>query len=179
MIRPDELTSIGQAAKPHGIEGEFNILLHSDRDIELADLSCIVMEMDGIFVPFFICSMRQRGADSILVRLDDIDNEVRAKEFNGKTVYVLKRECHTADDDLDDADGYYATDFIGFKVCDSDGEYLGTIDDVEDSTDNVLFIISRKDGSTLYIPVVDEFITAIDIDNKSLTMDLPTGLTAL
>ena len=176
MITPDQLSPIGVAGKPHGINGEINILIDNDKDVELCDLSCIVMEMDGIFVPFFIDTTRARGVDSFLVKIDGVDNELKAKEFTGKKVYALRREWDDMDSLDPDADGYYASDFIGFKTFDPDNNELGVIEGIEDSTDNVLFIISRPDGKTLYVPVVDEFITDIDIDNRKIELDLPEGL---
>ena len=60
MITPDILTSIGTFFKPHGIKGEISATL--DYDIDPSELRCIVLEIDGIIVPFFVDSRRPKGA---------------------------------------------------------------------------------------------------------------------
>ena len=57
MIRRDELIQIGQFNKPHGIEGEITASVNYDFD-DLSAFSCLIVEIDGIFVPFFVTNVR-------------------------------------------------------------------------------------------------------------------------
>ncbi|MDE6417738.1 MAG: PRC-barrel domain-containing protein, partial [Duncaniella sp.] len=74
------------------------------------------------------------------------------------------------------ADGFYASDFIGFEVSDLDLGPLGTITDINDATENVLFVITRPDGTELLVPVVDEFIDEIDVAARRLVTAVPEGI---
>jgi 16S rRNA processing protein RimM len=65
--------------------------------------------------------------------------------------------------------------FIGYTITDQHGTTLGMIDAVEDSTMNVLFIVSDGDKEHL-IPATEDFIVAIDEKKKSLEMFIPEGL---
>lgn len=177
MIRPDEISEIGKTGKPHGVSGEINIAVDPDSDAYLEDLSCVVLDMDGIFVPFYFDSLRARGESAYLVRFEGVTDDVRAREFSLKKVYALNSELPVPEEPDPDADGFFASDFIGFKVLNPEGELLGEITDIDDSTDNVLFIVRRSDPEEIfYIPVADEFITDIDLAGRTLTMDLPEGL---
>ncbi len=172
MITEGEITEIGRFNQPHGIKGEINAII-SDW-VELDDLSCIVLDIDGIFVPFFISGVRQRGAQSYLVTVDGIDNERKAMSIANKTIYALSEEV--AEEDSDDEDGFYAEDFIGFGISTDDRALNGTITDVDDSTENVLFIVTADNGKTHLIPVAEELITEIDTDARHITVELPSGL---
>lgn len=181
MITRVELTEVGHTIKPHGINGEISTAI--DTDVDFASLRCIVMDIDGIFVPFFIDSVRQRGSESVLMTIDGVTDEIEAKELCGKAVYALKNDpaliSDRLDPDSDDSDeGFYAEDLIGFKVA-TDDKTIGEITDVDSSTDNLLFIITDKDGNTSYVPVADEFITGIDTETHTITMSLPDGLLEL
>lgn len=182
MIGDEILQPIGKIGKPHGINGEMNLSLNDDfLDSELTpdDLRCIVLDIEGIKVPFFINGWRPRNTEDILLSIDGIDNEVQAKELTGKTVYALTEDYSPVRDD-ENGDGMYASDLIGFTVSDENDRTLGVISDVEDSTDNTLFIIRRPDSDKpLYIPVVDEFITSVDPEAKHLSVSLPEGLVEL
>ena len=46
MIQRDELEQIGAFLKPHGIKGE--IAMEMFEDVELSELSCIVLDMDNL-----------------------------------------------------------------------------------------------------------------------------------
>ncbi len=52
MIAAESLTEIGHFVKPHGINGELSAVI--DRDIDIDSLRCIVVSIDGIFIPFFL-----------------------------------------------------------------------------------------------------------------------------
>lgn len=56
---------------------------------------------------------------------------------------------------------------------------IGSIEDVDDSTANVLFVVATDDGETVYIPVVEEFINAVDDERKVVETTLPEGLVDL
>lgn len=59
---------------------------------------------------------------------------------------------------------------------DSNGNLIGKIDDIDVSTDNALFIVISPEDKKILVPIVDEFITDIDMDNLSISVDLPEGL---
>ncbi len=171
MILSDQLTDIGDIIKPHGINGEMSAVIDSNIDIDT--LRCIVLDMDGIFVPFFIGQHRSRGPEAVLLTIDGITDERQAKQLAGKTIYALTQDL--PDYQETDENGFYASDFIGWKIIDGEST-IGTITDIDDSTENVLFIVESPSDTTVYIPVADEFIDDIDTDNHILIMSLPAGI---
>ena len=174
MITRDEITEAGVFNKPHGIKGEISATL--DIDVDLAEVRCIVIEVEGIFVPFFISQVRPKTADTDLLSIDGIDSDDKARRLTGHSFYVLDSDLPDDGDDADDSDGFYATDLIGYSVVDSVHGPLGTVTDINDTTANILFIVSRPDGSEIYIPVASEFIDAIDPDGPTLTVTIPADL---
>ena len=73
MIHADDIATIGHVTKTHGIDGEMYVII--DDDIQPENLSCLIFDMDGLYVPFFISSSRRRGTDSWLIRLQGINSE--------------------------------------------------------------------------------------------------------
>ena len=177
MLTHADVTNIGHILKPHGIKGEVVAVTDSD----LAALSCVLIEMEGLLTPFFIEGLRQRGGESWLVKIDGIGSEQQAKTLCGNTLYALNDELGDDSDDDDDEgdDGMYAEDFIGYSVADTEAGQVGVIEDVDDSTDNVLFIVRTPSGDIVYIPVAEEFIVDFDDENKTLNLNLPQGLLEL
>lgn len=173
MIKSDEIIKIGSFLKPHGIKGELTASL--DYDVELAELSCIIVDVDGIFVPFFLNSVRPKSSETVIVGVDGIENENEAKsQLAGKDYFALKKDVDI-DETVDQLGGYLA-DFIGFTLTDENGTLLGDIVDFDDATENILFILQTPSGVRRFVPVADELIIAIDPEKRSIKMNLPAGL---
>lgn len=56
---------------------------------------------------------------------------------------------------------------------------IGEISDINDSTQNILFIVKTPDGKELMIPVADEFILSIDLENETVNTDIPSEILTL
>lgn len=166
------LTPAGEFNKPHGIKGEISASF--DPRVDVGALKCVVAEVNGLFVPFFIDAIRSRGADAVLLTIDGITDENEAKLLSRKPLYLLNGDAALAADDEDD--GFYAEDLVGFSALDEDGAVIGKIAGVDSTTTNVLFVIDRPDGSEALVPVADEFIDGIDPESATITLRLPDGL---
>lgn len=166
------LTPAGEFNKPHAIKGEISASF--DPRVDVGALKCVVAEVNGLFVPFFIDAIRSRGADAVLLTIDGITDENEAKLLSRKPLYLLNGDAALAADDEDD--GFYAEDLVGFSALDEDGAVIGKIAGVDSTTANVLFVIDRPDGSEALVPVADEFIDGIDPESATITLRLPDGL---
>ena len=158
MIKLSEIAEIGRFNKPHGIKGEISVSVGGN--IDLDDVKCIIVRIEGIFVPFFINSVRPKTADTSLITIDGIDSEEKAQE-------------------LTDEDGLYASDLIGYEINDITSGNIGVIENINDSTQNILFIVRTPEGKELYIPVAEEFILSVDPDNGTVRTDIPIEILTL
>lgn len=179
MIKDNDIVEIGSFLKPHGIAGEITFAPLYD-GIDLLALKCLVVNVDGINVPFFIEKVRKKGDDKFLVKIDDLDDEKSIAMLSRHDVFALNEDVEIDDTD----DGFSAYDFIGYRVVDKDnGREIGTVKEIDDATENWLFRITPKNDNAgkdvIFIPVVDEFITDINVDDKVLVMNLPEGLVNL
>ena len=175
MITNSQISNIGKLVKPHGVNGE--IVVTIDCDIDLSTVKCIIINIDGINIPFFISSIRPRGKESYLIMIDGINNETDAAMICGKSLHVLNNEIEDVEDE---EGGFYANDLIGYNVYLSDyNSLIGEIIDIEDSTENALFIVKRENNEIIYIPIVVDFIEKISTEASTIIMDLPIGLLEL
>lgn len=178
MIRQSDLIPVASVNKTHGIHGELSVTI--DSDICLSEGSCVITPVDGIFVPFFIKSIRHRHADTFLITLDGIDSDIRAAEFTGADLYIISDDLKhlsvsvEADDDSDE--GFFASALIDSTLADTDGTEIGRIADIDTSTPNTLLIVVRPDGSSVMIPLADDLIQSFDPEEQKLVMDIPDGI---
>ena len=172
MIQRNSLSEVGRFARPHGINGEITASL--DYELSPDDLRCVIVEIDGIFVPFFVNSFRPKGHENYLLTIDGIESDNEAKLLSNKTIYALTNELPESFEN-EDSDGIYASDLIGWTITEDENP-LGVSEDVDDSTANVLLIVKTIDGATIYVPLADELINAIDSDTNTVDVTLPDGI---
>ena len=167
MIRNDEVYKIGRLGKAHGVKGE--VTFHFDDDVfDRVDADYLVLEVDGILVPFFIEEYRFKTDTTAIMKFEGVDSQERARELTGCDVFFPR---DLADDD---DDGQLSLAFlIGFTIVDAtSGKRIGAVADIDDSTQNILF--EMEDG--LLIPAADDLIESIDRDSRQIVMHLPAGL---
>lgn len=174
MIEKSELIEIGQFGKPHGIKGELNAAI--DGNVDLGRLEKVALDIDGIYVPFFLDAVRPKRVDSVIIGIDGIDSEEKASQLVNKTIYAFAADNVV---EADEEGGLYASDLIGYTIVHANGQPVGTITDINDSTDNALFIVTLPQGHPVYIPIADELIEEINQEKKYIVMTLPEGILEL
>lgn len=166
MIKKEDVYKIGRIGKAHGVKGE--VTFQFDDDVfDRVDAEYLILEIDGILVPFFMEEYRFRSDSTALVKFEDIDTQDRARELTNCDVY-FPREL--SDNDEEEISWSF---LVGFSIIDDEsGKNVGTIANIDDNTMNILFEL--EDGTL--IPASEELITDIDKDNKTITIALPEGI---
>lgn len=170
MINTDEVLKIGYLQKSHGIKGEITLIFDKS-DYADIDTDFYFLDIDGIYVPFFIEEITFVTHIGARVKFEDINDETQASRYVNLSVFVYRSQAiENKSDENDDWDF-----FIGYSVSEQNGRSLGIIESVDSSTMNVLFLL--KDAEKEYlIPATQDFISEIDEHTKHIRMNLPEGL---
>lgn len=170
MIRQQDVYKIGRIGKPHGIKGELNFLFDDDV-FDRVDADYLILEVDGILVPFFIEEYRWRSDGHVLLKLCDIDTQERARELTGCDVFFPHKLAP------DNEDYVSWAQIIGFSLQDSEsGKTVGIIRNVDDTTINLLFEVETPEGEEVLIPANNDLIDDIAPAKRTLRMRVPNGL---
>ena len=166
MIKQEEVYKIGRLGKAHGVKGEVSFQF-DDGIFDRVDADYRVLDIDGILVPFFMEEYRFRSDTVCLVKFCDIDTQQRAQELTGCDVYFPRTLAEEADEMPS------LSMLVGFEIVNNaNGETIGHIAAIDDSTANILFEL--EDG--MLIPANDELITDIDAEQRLIRMNIPEGL---
>lgn len=169
MLRKEEFVYFGKFLKPHGTKGEIG--LQSDGFALGDDCDFVACDIDGILVPFFFETTRQKNGDTMIVKVERINNADEARYLTNRDAYIPRQW-------VDESEELTWSYFKGFKAIDRNKGFLGEIADVDDSTINTLFIVEKGEEEIL-IPAQEEFIADIDHSGKVIEFDLPEGLVSL
>lgn len=175
MITKDEISAVGSLQKTHALKGELNLLLDLDPDY-LQSGNPAIIDIDGIFTPFYAESVRPKGSFSYLVKFEGIDSEEKAKLLVNKTVYALRAKLKEFISEYYDEDVALYDDLVGWTVEDESHRVIGKIIDIDTNTINELLLVEDKDGNTVYLPFNEDFIREVNEEDHCIRMSLPEGL---
>lgn len=169
MINQEDVYKIGTLGKIHGVKGEMNFTFIDDV-FNRVDADYVILSLDGIFVPFFIEEYRFRSNERVLIKFCDVDTTEQAQELVGTEVFF---PYALSDADIDER--FDLANLVGFKI-----NNIGVVNAIDDSTENVLFNVeSMQTKQKLLIPAVSDWIKDINIENKTIEMEIPEGLLEL
>ncbi|MBR1882100.1 MAG: hypothetical protein IJ808_03655 [Muribaculaceae bacterium] len=178
MITREEIVEIGRLTKLHGVAGEMSAAIQVDPDV-FNELQCVVIDVEGLYVPFFISSNRPFGATSALLMFEDVASQSEATPLLGKTLFALKNDYeHLVQEFAEESQQFPLDYFVGFTISDAD-ENIGEIIGVNSDTINYLWQVKLSDGTIASIPAADDLVQDIDLDSRTITMTLPQGLLEL
>lgn len=164
-MRGDPRIEIGGIARAHGIKGEVIVHTHDPE-------SEILGEVSEIYVGGTVHKVLEaRGTPhrGWIVLLEGIETRNAAELLKGKPVEIEREALG-----LDDGD-VLLDDLIGCKVVLPSGAPWGEIAAIEMGVAQDLLVI--HDGQVeRMLPLVDEFVTNIDVAAGVVTVDPPEGL---
>ena len=166
MVNDKEVYRIGHIGRTHGVKGEvtFNF---TDDVWDRAESEYLFLCVEGILVPFFIEEYRFRSDSTALIKFLDYDTAEDVQFLVGCEVFFPHALTPEADEDAE----YTWRYFTGFSLYDEEAGLIGTIDRVDESTQNILFQVGER-----LIPATEEWITDINHKERSILMTLPEGL---
>ena len=170
MISHDDVYRIGRIGKSHGVSGEVD--MHFDDDVfDRVEADYVVLEIDGILVPFFFEEYRFRNDATAIVKFEGVDSEQRARELTHAEVFFPRNLADEAGDNPSLAM------LVGYRLIDEVSQKeVGKIKSVDDTTINILFEVTNAEGTDILIPAADELIKEINTRERLIIMNIPQGL---
>jgi 16S rRNA processing protein RimM len=173
-----EFVPIGKLKKTHGLQGEIKLEIE-DKFLELLfALGVLFVEQTGSPMPFFIESIRGKGA--MIAKLEEVDDKETANALANKVVYLRRTDIPFTDEELAEEESdllyYYLKDY---ELLDQEKNRIGKILEVADYPQQEMAIVQTEEGPELLIPLLEDWITVIDTEHKTVQMELPEGLVDL
>jgi 16S rRNA processing protein RimM len=161
--------AVGKIQKNFGATGELLIAWNADADWNTA--GPLFIEIDGLWTPFFVKTVVEKGAKKVIV-FEDMETESLSKTLINKELYVerktVAKQKVSADDSL-------LNEWLGYTVIDNE-RAAGIITQWFDFRGNICFEIAT-DSNKVLIPAHPDFIDGQDKKKRLLYMHLPEGIT--
>ena len=161
---------LGKIVKKYSFKGELLAKLDTDEPELYEHLDAIFIDIRGRLIPYFIEHSQLHKSDLLRLKFEDVETEEDAD-------ILLKSDLYLPLAALPKLEGnkFYFHEVIGFTMTDTNFGIVGTIQSINDSTAQSLFVLDR-DGKEILIPMNDQFIIEVNRQDKTILVDTPEGL---
>jgi 16S rRNA processing protein RimM len=164
---------VGTVRKPHGVKGELQVALDTDRPRQVFRVgrSLELGDPSGRPIGRRVTVQRTRPfKEGLLVTLAESADRNAADELRGVTFLIPMDEAAPASDD---EVPYHL--LIGSAVL-VDEERIGTVRDIYEIGGVEVLSIRRDRGAELLVPFVKEMVRGVDRERREVVIDPPDGL---
>ena len=160
----------GRLTKTHGYQGKIVLKSILSEKVEIEIMESVFLKIEGILVPFFIEEFSESSFPFYIIKLENIDDDISARELLGRDVYIPdKHISQIASKQIK------LKDFIAFSLKDQHDHLIGEIVDLLEIPGNSLFVVDLN-GREILIPVQNQLIIDINWDDNILKMNISDGI---
>lgn len=161
---------VGQIINTHGVRGEIKVFPLTDDVKRFGKLKVIYMRQADEYRAYKLEGIKY-FKNLVIVKLEGINSMNEAVKLVDSYLYVNRENAVKLSKDT-----YFIADLIGINVYTIDDEYLGTIINVFPTGSNDVYEIKKDDGKTFLIPAIKDVVKEIDIEKRSMRIELLEGL---
>lgn len=162
----ETMLELGKVVNTHGIRGELKIQPWCD-DPEMFH------ELDYFYIDGkrYEIQRTRLHKNCIIAAVEEIDNINQAELLKNRVVTIEREALGELPEGT-----YYIADLEGLEVRTAEGQVLGKIDEVIKTGSNDVYVLKETGGKPILIPVIDEVVKEVDIDEGFVLVELLKGL---
>ncbi len=157
---------VGQITGSWGLRGDVKVQPQTDAPERFSPGS--ELHLDG--KPATVEASRPLKGGYV-IRLSGVTDRTAADSMRGSLITVLEDEIAPLPEDT-----FYHFQLIDMEVFSDEGELLGAIVEILDTSANDVYVIRGDEGRDLLIPAIRETVVDVDVDEGRMTVHLLPGL---
>lgn len=163
----------GKIVNTHGLRGEVKVVPWTDYPEDFEDIEYVYVKRKTGDEKLTVSSIKYQK-NNLIVKFAEIKDINEAEKYKNQVLYVEREMLGELPEGV-----YYIADLIGLAVVDENGEEIGKIADVFNTGANDIYDVKREGKKNLLIPVIDEVVKEIDLENKIVRIEMMEGLDEL
>lgn len=159
---------VGTVLKPFGFRGQVKIQVITDYPKRLLKHKTVYIGPKA--QPFQVESARAHSA-YVLMKFVGFDTDTSVAKLRGDIIQIPAEEAAPLKKSQ-----YYHHQIIGLAVATADGTPLGTLTEILETGANDVYLVKTPAGKEILLPAIKSVIKKIDLETKSITVELLPGL---
>ena len=163
----DPSLPIGKVVKAHGLRGHLKVLPYGETFSTLSAEEKITANLpDGTSLTLTVAEISPHQKTFLLISRE-IGTVEEAHRLVGAELCVPEsRLPPTAPDE------FYWYQLIGLEVVNTEGQKLGTLEEIIETGSNDVYVV-RRGREEILVPAIEEVVRDVDLQRRLMTVDLP------
>lgn len=164
------LVCVAEISGAHGIKGMVKLRIFTE---DPADIENYMPLCDSSGKTEFTFTKIAPHKKDFLATLEGCNDRNKAEELARTKLYTHKDKLP----EIEDEDTFYYSDLIDLAALDAEGNEVGVIVNVVDfGAGELLEILHKEKKKKFYLQFQQEYVPTVDIEGKSVTVNIPEGL---
>ena len=163
---PDGHVVVGQITGSWGLRGDVKVQPQTDSQDRFSPGA--ELHVDGKLTAIEASRSLKGG---FVIRLTGVTDRTAADLMRGSLITVPEDEIAPLPDDT-----FYHFQLIDMQVFSDEGESLGVIVEILDTSANDVYVIRGDEGPDLLIPAIRDIVLDVDVESGLMTVHLAPGL---
>lgn len=164
------LLEVGKIVNTHGLRGEVKVVAWTDAPEVFEDIEYVYLKKKNDYERLDVKSIKYQK-NNLIIKFSQIADINEAEKYKNQVIYAERELLGELPEGV-----YYIADLIGLEVLTEEGEKIGEIADVFNTGSNDIYDVKREGKKNLLLPVIDDVVREIDIDNGKVTVRMMEGL---
>ncbi|MBW2321169.1 MAG: 16S rRNA processing protein RimM [Deltaproteobacteria bacterium] len=165
---------VGKIVGAHGVKGNIKIYSYTE-SLSVFNPGSLILLINpkGFEKSYKIKWVKPHGRLTLL-SLKGVENRNTVETLIGSVFFIERASLPETEDG-----SYYWVDIIGSSVFTADDEYIGLVESIIPTGSNDVFVVKNPDNAhdnEILIPAIESVILEIDVERKTMRVDLPEGL---
>ena len=165
-----DLLEVGKIVNTHGLRGEVKVVPWTDYPEVFEDIETVYIKKKSDFERLDIAGIKYQK-NNLIIRFAQLKDINEAEKYKNRVLYAERASLGELPEGV-----YYIADLIGLDVVKEDGEKVCVISDVLYTGSNDIYEVKREGQKNLLLPVIDDVVLNIDVENKKVTVRMMEGL---
>lgn len=166
----EDYLRVGVISNTHGIRGEVKVFATTDEKERFDDLEYVYLDTGKEKLKLEIQNVKY-FKNMVILKFKGIDNINDIEKYKGKDLLITRDQAVPLEPGQ-----FFLCDVIDSRVVEENGNPVGILKEVLTTAANDVFVVTMDDGKEVLLPVIDECVKDIDLENKLVTVYLMPGL---
>ena len=165
-----DLLEVGKIVNTHGLRGEVKVVPWTDYPETFEDIEYVYARTKEGDLRLDITGIKYQK-NNVILKFEQIQDIDKAQMYKN-TVLLAPRDMFDLPEGV-----HFIADLIGLSVYNIEtNELIGIICDVFNTGSSDIYDVKREGKKNLLIPVIDDVVKEIDIENKRVLVFMMEGL---
>lgn len=164
-----EFLEVGKIINTHGLRGDVKVMPWTDTPEDFEDIPVVYIKRKTENEKLTVSKIKYQK-NNLIIKFNEINDINDAEKYKGLILLADREDLWELEDGV-----YYIADLIGLDVYDESGK-IGVIEDVLNTGANDIYDVKREGKKNLLLPVIDEVVKEIDLENGRVTVYVMEGL---